>query len=76
MSRPTISAVDPLGSEAAWCLEQYYAELDERFEGGFDLASYPSVSGEELFPPRGVFLVALAARGRSRDGRVASAMGP
>lgn len=28
--------VDPEGPSARWCLDRYYAELDARFEGGFD----------------------------------------
>lgn len=49
---------DPASHAARWCLEQYFAELDERFDGGFDAAQSISASSEELTPPCGAFLVA------------------
>ena len=53
-----ISVEDPDSSDAKWCLQQYFADLRERFEGGFDAGkSIPADSGE-LRPPRGTFLVA------------------
>jgi DNA-binding MarR family transcriptional regulator/GNAT superfamily N-acetyltransferase len=53
-----ISVEDPDSPEAKWCLEQYFAELGERFEGGFDAGrSIPADSGD-LRPPRGTFLLA------------------
>ncbi len=53
-----IEVADPRGAEARECLDRYYAELDDRFEDGFDLASYPALTAEELTLPSGVFLVA------------------
>lgn len=57
-SEVTIDVADPAGTEARWCVRQYFAVLDERFEGGFDPALSISADPEELTPPAGVFLVA------------------
>lgn len=55
-----IERVDPASSTARWCLSQYFAELSERFEKGFDPAQSIPMEDAELRPPRGVFLVATA----------------
>ena len=39
-------------------LGQYYAELDSRFPGGFDVGQTVAAPPDELRPPRGAFLVA------------------
>jgi DNA-binding MarR family transcriptional regulator len=53
-----IERVDPGEPEARWCVAQYYAELNRRFERGFDPAqSLPAEDGA-MVPPRGSFLVA------------------
>jgi DNA-binding MarR family transcriptional regulator/GNAT superfamily N-acetyltransferase len=58
LSFTRISVEDPDSPDAKWCLGQYFAELGERFEGGFDAGrSIPADAGE-LRPPRGIFLVA------------------
>jgi DNA-binding MarR family transcriptional regulator/GNAT superfamily N-acetyltransferase len=58
LSFTRISVADPDGPDAKWCLEQYFAELGERFEEGFEAGkSIPADSGD-LRPPRGTFLVA------------------
>jgi DNA-binding MarR family transcriptional regulator len=58
LSFTRISVEDPDSPDAKWCLGQYFAELGERFEGGFDAArSIPADAGD-LRPPRGTFLVA------------------
>ncbi|HEV2531658.1 MAG TPA: GNAT family N-acetyltransferase [Phenylobacterium sp.] len=52
-------APEPATSAAAqYCLGEYYRELGDRFDGGFDpeLSLFPSL--DEFAPPRGVFLVA------------------
>lgn len=56
-SRIAIRAVDPESPEARHCLERYYAELDRRFEGGFDHATSIPAPPSDLMPPKGVFLV-------------------
>jgi DNA-binding MarR family transcriptional regulator/GNAT superfamily N-acetyltransferase len=58
LSFTRISVEDPDSPDAKWCLEQYFAELGERFDGGFDAGrSIPADAGD-LRPPRGTFLVA------------------
>ena len=49
---------DPRSADARWCLEQYFSELDARFEAGFDPALSISADARELTPPAGVFIVA------------------
>lgn len=46
------------GAAAQYCLSEYYRELADRFDGGFDpeLSILPSL--DEYAPPRGIFLVA------------------
>jgi DNA-binding MarR family transcriptional regulator/GNAT superfamily N-acetyltransferase len=54
----TIAQEDARSADARWCIEQYFAELAERFATGFDPAlSIPADAGD-LAPPRGVMLVA------------------
>jgi DNA-binding MarR family transcriptional regulator len=38
----TVELEDPSSSDARWCLAHYYAELDERFEEGFDARVWPA----------------------------------
>ncbi len=58
-----ISPADPATPEARHCIAAYFAELDERFERGFDPGASISAGDSELVPPQGVLLVA------SIDGR-------
>lgn len=54
-----VVAPAPAGSpEARACLDQYFAELARRFDGGFDPAHGKPVGVEDLTPPRGWFFVA------------------
>lgn len=53
-----IERVDPSSAAARWCLEQYFRELVERFEAGFDPARSIPASDDEMRPPLGAFLVA------------------
>jgi DNA-binding MarR family transcriptional regulator/GNAT superfamily N-acetyltransferase len=54
-----VRTVDPEHPDAQYCLREYFAELDRRFDAGFDPArSIPADAGE-LRPPAGVLLVAL-----------------
>lgn len=53
-----ITAADPTSRDAMWCFEQYFAELGERFETGFDPALSISAEAHELVPPTGVLLIA------------------
>ncbi len=53
-----IAITDPAGAEATWCLEQYFTELNRRFETGFDPTRGISAHAHEMTPPVGLFLVA------------------
>ena len=53
-----VAVADPAGADARWCLAHYFAELDERFEGGFDPDRTLPAEGEELVPPSGAFVLA------------------
>lgn len=53
-----IVPADPTSPDARWCVAQYFAELGERFEAGFDPALSISADAHELTPPRGLLLVA------------------
>jgi DNA-binding MarR family transcriptional regulator len=53
-----IREVDPAGPDARQCLRAYVAELNERWEAGFDPAAGVSAEPHELTPPAGCFLVA------------------
>lgn len=73
LSFTRISVEDPDSPDAKWCLEQYFAELGERFEGGFNAnRSIPADSGD-LRPPRGTFLLARLDGGPVGCGAVKSA---
>ena len=58
LSFTRISVEDPDSPDAKWCLEQYFAELGERFEGGFDAGRSIPADASDLRPPRGALLVA------------------
>jgi DNA-binding MarR family transcriptional regulator/GNAT superfamily N-acetyltransferase len=49
---------DPTTPDARWCFEQYFGELDARFDGGFDPALSISADAHELTPPAGALLIA------------------
>jgi DNA-binding MarR family transcriptional regulator len=53
-----IAPIDPEHPHARHCLREYAAELDRRFDGGFDPSRSISVDARELRPPAGVLLVA------------------
>jgi DNA-binding MarR family transcriptional regulator/GNAT superfamily N-acetyltransferase len=54
----TIEPVDPDHEHARLCRDAYYAEIDRRFEQGFDLTKSIAADGDRLRPPHGVLLVA------------------
>jgi len=54
----TIERVDPRSPAARWCVAQYFAELDRRFENGFDPGRSLPADDRNLVPPHGAFLVA------------------
>ena len=53
-----IASIDPAHPDAQHCLNEYFAELDRRFDAGFDPARSISAELEEMRPPAGAFLVA------------------
>jgi GNAT superfamily N-acetyltransferase len=57
VSGARVERVDPASEAARWCVAQYFAELANRFEGGFDPGKSIPVDDAELIPPRGAFLV-------------------
>jgi DNA-binding MarR family transcriptional regulator/N-acetylglutamate synthase-like GNAT family acetyltransferase len=48
----------PTSTEAQWCWSQYFAEIDHRFESGFDPAIALPVEATELTPPAGALILA------------------
>lgn len=53
-----ISREDPAHPHGRHCMREYFAELDRRFEGGFDPSASISADDDELRPPAGLLLVA------------------
>ena len=53
-----IAPIDPAHPHAQHCLSAYFAELDRRFDTGFDPARSIPAAEEEMRPPAGLFLVA------------------
>jgi ribosomal protein S18 acetylase RimI-like enzyme len=53
-----VAPIDPADPDAQTCLRAYIAELDSRFETGFDPSRSISAAEEELRPPAGLFLMA------------------
>jgi GNAT superfamily N-acetyltransferase len=56
-----ITVEPPDSPDALWCLGEYFKELAERFERGFDPAKSISANAEELRPPVGIFAIARLA---------------
>src|SRR5947209_5281333 len=48
----------PASRDVQWCLQQYFAELDERFESGFDPRIALPTDAPELTPPAGAWIIA------------------
>ena len=55
---------NPAHADAQWCFNQYFTELNTRFDTGFDPARSISAEPEELTPPAGLLVVARL-RGRA-----------
>jgi DNA-binding MarR family transcriptional regulator/GNAT superfamily N-acetyltransferase len=53
-----VDAVDPADPRAQHCLREYFAELDRRFDAGFDPAQSRPAELDEMRPPAGVFMMA------------------
>jgi DNA-binding MarR family transcriptional regulator/GNAT superfamily N-acetyltransferase len=57
-SQVEIAVEDPTTPDARWCIAQYVAELNTRFEVGFDPARSIPADAPELTPPAGALMVA------------------
>jgi ribosomal protein S18 acetylase RimI-like enzyme len=55
-----IAPIDPAHPHAQHCLNAYFAELNRRFETGFDPTVGISATEQELRPPAGLLLVAMS----------------
>lgn len=55
-----IHASDPQDPQSRFCLEEYYAELNRRFDTGFDVNLSRDPDAADMRPPRGAFLLALS----------------
>jgi DNA-binding MarR family transcriptional regulator/GNAT superfamily N-acetyltransferase len=53
-----IDAIDPADARARYCLQEYFDELDRRFDTGFDPAVSRRADPDEMRASAGVFLVA------------------
>ena len=53
-----IRAEAPDHPAARWCLDQYFGELERRFENGFTRAKDPPAPDTQFLPPGGIFLLA------------------
>ena len=58
VSMVQISVADPVSQDARWCIDQYFTELGERFEMGFDPTVSRPAQAHDLVPPAGLLLVA------------------
>lgn len=53
-----LRVVSPKSAVAWQCIAAYFGELAARFEGGFDPGAGDPAHGEDLAPPKGLFIVA------------------
>lgn len=58
-SAATFEATDARGKDARRCMSQYFAELDERFDGGFDPGDAQETDPPAFTPPNGLLLLVL-----------------
>lgn len=57
-SRTRLVEVPAVHPDVRWCFGRYYAELDRRFEGGFEMVLTRPTDAPDLALPRGLVLVA------------------
>jgi GNAT superfamily N-acetyltransferase/DNA-binding MarR family transcriptional regulator len=53
-----LTTEDPNSGDARWCFEQYFAELNHRFDSGFDPSLSLSADARELTAPAGTLILA------------------
>lgn len=58
--RIAIIEANPRSPDAIHCLGQYYAELERRFDTGFDVNLSRDPDAADMIRPRGVFLLAMS----------------
>jgi DNA-binding MarR family transcriptional regulator/N-acetylglutamate synthase-like GNAT family acetyltransferase len=58
--RIAIQEADPRADAARYCLGEYYAELERRFEKGFDVSRSRDPDAADMLRPRGAFLLAMS----------------
>lgn len=58
--RVEIREADPRSPGAIQCLSQYYAELERRFDTGFDVNLSRDPEAADMIRPRGAFLLAVS----------------
>ncbi|MBT5571065.1 MAG: GNAT family N-acetyltransferase [Alphaproteobacteria bacterium] len=56
-----IEQEDPAHPDSIWCLEQYFAEIDQRFATGFDRTRGRAPGDGGFSPPTGAFVIARAS---------------
>jgi GNAT superfamily N-acetyltransferase len=50
--------IEPPGTpDARWCFDQFFSELNSRFDGGFDPGLSISADPQELTPPSGLLIL-------------------
>lgn len=55
-----LQEMNPRSEAALQCLAEYYAELNRRFDGGFDVSLSRDPEAADMIRPRGAFLVAMS----------------
>jgi DNA-binding MarR family transcriptional regulator/GNAT superfamily N-acetyltransferase len=58
VSMVTIEVESPATPDARWCIQQYFDELNTRFDAGFDPSRSISATARELVPPAGLLVIA------------------
>ncbi len=53
-----VAPADPRHRHAVYCLQEYFTDLDSRFDAGFDPAQSNPAAVDDLRPPAGLLLVA------------------
>jgi len=53
----TFDVEPPTTADARWCFDRYFAELNNRFDGGFDPGLSIPAHPEELTPPSGLLVL-------------------
>jgi GNAT superfamily N-acetyltransferase len=53
-----VAVTDPRHPDARHCIEAYFAEAEQRFDGGFDASRILPAGDLELAPPGGLLLIA------------------